>query len=331
MTLGVAYFGNRILRHVAADMDDLSRRGFTGVLHTFSENDLNYYRDQLARVVATSHDAGLEVQISPWGVGHTFGGEAESLFTAAHPEVSQEFDDGHRVGAGCPNHPAFRDFVKRWADAALETGADRVFWDEPHWAHPSRFGVSEDRWSCVCRTCREAFESRYDQPMPRELTPEVVAFRQESLTRFVRELVAYVADRGGRNTVCLLPPEVGSGHADWTAVATAPGLDTLAADPYWEFFGRDAATFVGDSSRRVTELAKTHGITSQIWIQGFGLGPEDVDDIHAAVTAARRTGVEELWVWGYEACEHMSYLETRAPAVVWEALTHALTGGDDTR
>ena len=33
---GVAYFGNRILRHVAADMEGLAADGFTGVLHTFT-------------------------------------------------------------------------------------------------------------------------------------------------------------------------------------------------------------------------------------------------------------------------------------------------------
>ena len=39
-----AYFGSRIVRHVARDMEDLARRGFNAVLHTFSENDLAYYR-----------------------------------------------------------------------------------------------------------------------------------------------------------------------------------------------------------------------------------------------------------------------------------------------
>ena len=49
MAIGVSYFGNRILRHVAADMDDLVRAGFTGVLHTMSENDLAYYRDTIGQ------------------------------------------------------------------------------------------------------------------------------------------------------------------------------------------------------------------------------------------------------------------------------------------
>ena len=54
MSIGVSYFGNRILRHVASDMMDLADRGFTGVLHTFSENDFNYYHDQMKRIVEVS-------------------------------------------------------------------------------------------------------------------------------------------------------------------------------------------------------------------------------------------------------------------------------------
>jgi hypothetical protein len=46
-------------------MEGLARLGFTGVLHTYSENDLAYYRDQMPRIVAASHDAGLEVQVGP--------------------------------------------------------------------------------------------------------------------------------------------------------------------------------------------------------------------------------------------------------------------------
>ena len=68
MSAGVAYFGSRIPRHVAADIEALAAQGFTGVLHTFSENDLAYYRETMGRIVAASHDSGLEVQIAPWGV-----------------------------------------------------------------------------------------------------------------------------------------------------------------------------------------------------------------------------------------------------------------------
>ena len=64
---GCSYFGVRIVRHVRRDMADLAARGYSGVLHTFSENDFAYYRDTMREIVEASHDAGLTVQASPWG------------------------------------------------------------------------------------------------------------------------------------------------------------------------------------------------------------------------------------------------------------------------
>jgi N-acetylmuramic acid 6-phosphate etherase len=325
--IGVSYFGNRILRHVAADMDDLAARGFTGVLHTMSENDLTYYRDTLGRLVEISHAAGLFVQVGPWGVGRTFGGEAESLFVANHPHVGQVLDSGRPVAAGCLNSSAYREFVRSWAAAAVETGADRIFWDEPHWAHPSHFEEPLERWGCRCSRCVQRWcDETGDDDMPAELTADVRGFRERCLVEFLGELTAYVASLGATSTVCLLPHTTGSlGLADWSAVARLPGVATLATDPYWKAFDEPVVPFVTEFSERVAQQSAAAGIEAQIWIQGFRLGPEDADDIHAAVAAARAAGVEDLWTWGYEACGHMSYLGTRDPEQVWEVLCSALT------
>src|SRR5581483_9051007 len=316
MPIGVSYFGNRILRHAAADMEDLAARGFTGVLHTMSENALTYYRDTIGRLVEISHAAGLFVQVGPWGVGRTFGGEAESLFVANHPHVGQVLDSGRPVAAGCLNSEAYREFVRSWAAAAVETGADRIFWDEPHWAHPSHFDEPRERWGCRCPRCVARWcDETGDDDMPAELTAEVRAFRERCLVEFLGELTAYVASLGGRSTVCLLPHVSGPlGVGDWSAVARLPGVATLATDPYWKAFGE-----------RVAQQAAAAGVEAQIWIQGFRLGPEDGDDIRAAVAAARAAGVDDLWTWGYEACGHMTYLGTKEPERVWEILCEALT------
>ncbi|HEY4410365.1 MAG TPA: hypothetical protein VGO87_10820, partial [Acidimicrobiia bacterium] len=327
MPIGVSYFGNRILRHAAADMDDLAARGFTGVLHTMSENDLTYYRDTIGRLVEISHAAGLFVQVGPWGVGRTFGGEAESLFVANHPHVGQVLDSGRPVAAGCLNSEAYREFVRSWAAAAVETGADRIFWDEPHWAHPAHFDEPLERWGCRCPRCVQRWcDETGDDDMPARLTAEVGAFRERCLVEFLGELTSYVAGLGACSTVCLLPHTSGSlGLADWSAVARLPGVATLATDPYWKAFDEPVVPFVTEFSERVAQQAAATGIEAQIWIQGFRLGPEDAADIHAAVAAARAAGVDDLWTWGYEACGHMTYLGTRDPDRVWEALTAALT------
>ena len=81
--------------------------------------------------------------MNPWGLGRTFGGEAESRFVTMNPDACQVLDDGRRVAAACLNNPRYRAFCAEWADAALDAGADLVFWDEPHWVVPEHVGVDD--------------------------------------------------------------------------------------------------------------------------------------------------------------------------------------------
>jgi N-acetylmuramic acid 6-phosphate etherase len=314
---GVSYFGVRILRHVRRDLQDIAARGYTSVLHTFSENDLAYYRGTMGEIVAASHELGLEVQMCPWGLGRTFGGEAESRWVTMHPEACQVLDDGRRVATGCLNQPGYRAFCKEWADAALEAGTDYVFWDEPHWTVPEHVGIDDpERWACCCDVCRELAGGKPSQ-----------AFRESSLVDFLREMTAHVAVRGGKNTICLLPLTEGShGIADWDAVAALPGLDVFATDPYWKNFDEPADSFVGRFATLLAETAARHGVRPQLWVPSFGLRGEDIPDLEGAIAAARAAGIDDLWTWGYEACGHMTHLATPDSVAVWEAVTRALTG-----
>ena len=294
MSVGCAYFGVRIPRHVARDMEELAALGYTAVLHTFSENDLAYYRGTMAAIVEASHRAGLEVQAGPWGLGGTFGGEAESRFVLDHPEASQVAPDGTVLPAACPNQPVYREFCRGWADAVLEAGVDLVFWDEPHWLVPA----------CHCTVCAGA---------------------ETSLTGFLGDLVAHVAARGGRNTVCLLPVP-----GDWDAVAALPGLEVLATDPYWKSFRQPAEPFVREYAERIVATARAHGVAAQLWVPSFGLTAGDIPDLTAAVAAARAAGIDDLWTWAFEACGHMSHLATPDAPLVWRAVTELLIADSST-
>ena len=321
---GCSYFGVRIPRHVRRDMADLAERDYTGVLHTFSENDFSYYRGTMAVIVAASHAEGLFVQASPWGLGRTFGGEAESRWVAFHPEECQVLDDGRRVAAACLNSSAYRDFCNEWADWVLECGVDSVFWDEPAWVVPVHVGIDDpERWTCRCEHCAE----RFGAPIPAELTPEVQAFREASVVDFLREVIAHVDSRGGANTVCLLPATAGNhGISDWNDVAALPGLTTFATDPYWKHWNEPAGPFVRRFARLLRETAERHGVGAQLWVPSFGLDKSEIPELEAALAGAREEGVDDLWTWGYEACGNMTHLATPDSPLVWEAVSTALTG-----
>jgi N-acetylmuramic acid 6-phosphate etherase len=320
---GCSYFGVRVVRHVRRDMADLAARGYTAVLHTFSENDLAYYRGTFAEMVAVSHEAGLTVQVSPWGLGRTFGGEAESRWVAFHPEECQVFDDDRRVAAACLNSPAYRSFCLDWARVALDAGVDSIFWDEPAWVVPVHVGIDDPaRWGCRCNYCRERFGS----DLPREITREVRAFREASVVDFLREVVAGVAAQGGQNTICLLPATEGTqGISDWNMVASLPGLTTFATDPYWKHWGEPAGPFVSRFAQLLRETCDRHGVGAQLWVPSFGLTRDEIPELEDAIAGARAAGVDDLWTWGYEACGHMSHLATPDSPLVWEAVTAALT------
>src|ERR1051325_4147189 len=102
---GCSYFGVRIARHVRRDMADLAARGYTGVLHTFSENDLAYYRDTMRDLVGASHAAGWTGRPAPGAAGRPWGGGAETPSGMLHPEECRVGAAGRRAAPPCLNSP----------------------------------------------------------------------------------------------------------------------------------------------------------------------------------------------------------------------------------
>ena len=251
-------------------MADLAARGYSGVLHTFSENDFAYYRGTMREIVEASHDAGLTVQASPWGLGRTFGGEAESRWVTFHPEECQVLDDGRRVAGACLNSAALPRVLQgvgrlgaRVRRRLASSGTSR-----PGWCRRTSASTTPSAWTCRCERCAE----RFGGPIPAERTPEVQAFRESSVVDFLREVLAHVAARGGKNTVCLLPSTEGThGISDWNLVAELPGLATFATDPYWKHWNEAAGPFVRRFARLLRETCERHGVASQLWLPSFGL------------------------------------------------------------
>ena len=325
---GTSYFGVRNRRHAIEDLEAFAADGLNAVLHTFSEEDQLYYQGTMEDIVTESTDRDYTVYANPWSVGRVFGGEALSEFVGRHPEARQTLSNGRQVTAACFNHPEFREFMREWTRDAVSLGVDVLFWDEPHWFipewHEGTHGASfeEGVWGCRCEHCRERFEDEYGHEMPREETEAVRQFKADQLLAFLEEMMALTREEGAENAVCLLPAaDADHGLEDWGPLARSDHLDVLATDPYWDVFPHadDPETFVGEWAETVAERADEHDLRSQIWIQGFRLGAGKTEEVRIATRTAVESGVDSVFMWGYEACQSISSIACEEPEAVWEA------------
>ncbi len=322
MRLGCSYFGNRILRYVKQDMEKLAADSFDYVVHTFSENDWAFYHKRMQEIIKATHDAGLEAYVGPWGVGKMFGGEAFSDALVIKPHYKQILNDGDPAGIACLNHPEVMDFMKKWVDAAVETGADYIFWDEPHFYLSTWLGGRPNTWGCRCNFCKEKYKKQYNQELPITETETVVEFKQKSLYEFLSSLVNYAISKKIKNCLCSLPVEE-TNEKFWDILASIKGLDNFGTDPYWYAFKKDVRQFVGSHSKKVVQLTKNLGKETHIWIQGFKVPGGREEEIYTAVEEAVKAGVKDLAVWGFEACDAISYIRPENPQKTWEIILEA--------
>ncbi len=318
--VGVSYFGNRDPRHVDRDLAEMAQAGLTFVVHTFSENDLAFYADTMAEIVARSHHHGLEVFLDPWGVGRIFGGEAFSDFALRHRNANQVSAEGDPLPAACPTHPETREFLHHWVEAAARTGADGVFFDEPHFYHHA------DQHGCWCEACQRAWREEQGRPLPQTFTPEMRRFQMDRLVALIQELARHAKDLGLRTALCLLPHQ--EEEDSWPRFFSLPELDIVGTDPYWhnpwqQLTGEAVGRHVKAYARKVAALAQAHGKEPQIWIQAFRIPAGTEEDVARAVHAAAKAGVRNLAAWSFRGTAFMSSIRSEQPEVVWRTLIRA--------
>jgi hypothetical protein len=321
MKTGISYYGNRILQHVKEDMEEILRNHCTYVVHTCSENDLQYYHDTIRQIVEISHQVGLEVWLDPWGVGRVFGGEAYSRFTTEQLDARQILSDGTSAPAACLNQPAFREYMRQWTQKATQMGADVLFWDEPHFIKRVPVGTDQ-HWACRCDACQEKFQSLYDHPLPEQYTDEVHRFRHDSVENFIIELCELAKSAGCRNAVCFLPHQEDEEKelALWNRLARLETLDILGTDPYWWAKKMDVASFVGQYAEKIVQLARHHGKESQIWVQNFMITPQTEEYVRTAIRIAYQAGIRNIAAWSYWGAGYMAWLRSENPERVWKIL-----------
>lgn len=318
----VSYMGNRWPHHFARDLDDIIAHGCTTVVHTFSENDALFLSEAMGRLFRMTRDAGLGCWANPWGVLGLFGGEAFSAFVPRHPDDCQILSTGQRAPAACPAAPAARDLMRLWIDRAVALGADTIFWDEPHFYIPDWDDLQfapDDAWACACPRCRDAYRAQHGEPLPGELTPALIAFRQGQLLDFLGEMTAHARAQGAGNALCVLPiPDDHRNALPFGRAAALPGLDIFGTDPYWRIFDRAPAEFVAEQTDRVVAACRTTGAAPQIWVQAFGLPAGQEDEVATALQTAADHGATHLAAWSYRASE--IYGGSERPLVVWDTI-----------
>lgn len=317
---GVSYYGCRIPWRAKEDLKAIADNHCTFVVHTFSEEDHEFYAKAVGEIVRDTRQLGLEAWLDPWGVGQAFGGETYSALVMKRRDLCQVSATGEPLPIACLNHPDFRAYLAGWAKTAAELGAQVLFWDEPHfWLFPDEGPERPDRWACRCPICQAKFQTAFRQPMPVTLTPEVRKFKEDCLVEFL----AFLCDQGRqlnvRNAMCYLPFENSSTFSDWARVAALPGIDIIGTDPYWRPRQTDVAEHVGRAARRIADLAATHQKEGQIWILNFNIPRGEEGRIPEAMDAAYAAGIRNLAAWSYYGAGYIS-LASEDPKRVWEAL-----------
>jgi hypothetical protein len=327
MKTGIAYFSCRDPRHVKNDVSDMEKKNCTYVIHTYSETDYNFYSLIMKDIVTMSHDAGLEVYINPWGVGRVFGGpEAFSQFVSENPGECQRMADGSPAPAACPNSRAFRDFMRAWIDSAVDTGADVVFWDEPHFHYTPdmMFGTPKpEDWACACDRCRELFRKQYGRDLPPVMDDDVVRFRDDTVVGLFTELTAHVREYGLKNAVCVLPEENPLfGISSWELLADIDHIDIFGTDPYWMLFNKPLEEYVRKSTKRVLDICRRTGKEDQMWVQAFLIFAGREKEIKTAIEIMAQEGATNIAAWSYLGGAFMNH-KSQNHELVWDILGEA--------
>jgi hypothetical protein len=153
MSIGVAYFGNRVARHVAEDMRGLAERGFTGVLHVMTrgcrcehcrerfggdlpvelDDEVLAFRetclvDFMAHLVDHVAGAGSRAVVCLMPITGGPHGVSDWGRVAALPGLDTLCVDPYWKAFGEPVEPFVREYARRVAGLSAEHGVGSQLW-----------------------------------------------------------------------------------------------------------------------------------------------------------------------------------------------------------
>lgn len=288
MKKGISYFGTRDLRWVKKDLDEIKKANFEYVIHTISEEDLRYYKENLREIIYESKKRGLKVFVDPWGIGKYFGGEPPSFFTSDYPEECIIIEQ-IRKPIACPNSEVFRKLIKEWSDFAIEANADGVFIDEPK--------LYDKR--CFCKNC-EGKNLR------------------ESGIEFLKWFANLWKRKNRKVSICLLPSSLKKEFLD--IFFKSKIFDIIGTDPYPVLFEKDFER----KSKKAVFILKSYGEKYkkeiEIWIQAFKLKKEKEGYIKNFYEFLKKEKIQRVSFWGFMGCYEMGHLRCERPFKVWEII-----------
>lgn len=110
-TYGISYWNRPSRKRAHRDATAIERAGFAWVNLPVSEERMAFDRNGVGEVVDIFGSVGLEVRLSPWGVGGLFGGEG--IASRGDPMLT----------------------VAEWLNRAVDLQPHAIYWDEPKGVH----------------------------------------------------------------------------------------------------------------------------------------------------------------------------------------------------
>jgi hypothetical protein len=285
MRTGVSYILTRDLSQAKQDLAEIATC-CDFVVHTFSETDLYYHRQNMQEIIKLSRQQGLATYLDPWGVGGVFGGETFSLFVAENPGACLK-KKGKPVPIADISNKKFRKFMKEWLAIALLMKPDVIFWDEPH-----QTGLT------------------YSQ---KEI---------KKIIDFLAEMTAIVRQHGVKNAVCVYPQDDTMALQLWEKILSLKTIDIFGTDPYWLFWNKKLDS-VEDFAKKVYNLSKEYNKEAQLWIQAFKIPSGKEPEISKAVEIAAGAGITNIAAWSYDCGSLVDQLNSANPALVWQTVKQA--------
>lgn len=285
MKTGVSYILTRDLSQVEKDLAEIAAC-CDFIVHTFSETDLYYHRQNMREIVKLSRERGLTTYLDPWGVGGVFGGETFSLFVAENPDACLK-KKGKPVPIADISHKKFKKFMREWLSIALAMKPDVIFWDEPH-----QTGIKCD---------------------------------QEEISKiidFLGEMTALVKAAGVKNAICVYPQDDAGSLRLWDKILALNTIDVFGTDPYWLLWNKKLE-FVEEFAKKVYNLCNEHDKEAQLWIQAFKIPAGKEPEIRLAVDIAAKAGIANIAAWSYDCGSLVDQLNSANPALVWETVKKA--------